>query len=1255
MTAASRHPDGSSPSNSPSLPQLSPPSGDGSAALDEEFADTCAFVRNLSVSFSQQDYLSLYGLFKQAHNGDNDAHEPSPAQTKEHIKWQMWQKCRGLSRAEAKERYIALVRARCPQSVSPSSSHPSGSSNALIDSGPAHAVTVVAAVATETTREAPVRAAPAPTPRPSELFTAPPNAHPAMYGWVNHGVECYKEEYGEEAFIKYSRGQFDRPAPSHETRAALALALKKSVALFAAKAMANRERATHMSGVGGRGRIRIVDHPAFPEHEFFQASREFSCRIRHANAFFHDDRRVLARGCALKFADSDFASPLDLLMNTGAYQAFWSLDSFLDFVQARVTYLVRGTWDGQYDWNRRLPAAFIATCESARQCPSSYTKLIHNTAIPYPFKAADGKIRYAKYRLVPEGLTREEGLLPRETQRCAWHSDIMPKDKSLPRLWLKDDYRGRLRRGTIRYTLQIQLWDWRPGDTDDVFNNVLVWDQNQHPWLDLAHVSIEKPLSDDETAKMRMWVGNTQPSLGIIQAHSTRDFNSIGHARYHIYPFVQRARLRRKRDLLPPQPSEPLTAESADSPDVAAISAPTVSPPAGTRPDTDTVLELRINANAPTALPLDLRIVLEGEQGTSGPHRLAELEDAMSIVRHESQGQTKNQTDNVPNTAIEVELEVDDIGPIIAIRLQCQAAPDVQLFVHTVELMDPLQSTVQEFSCFAAIAGEALAFASDGVLPQHASQRARDLRSQALAAERTRYTWAQTDGLPSAADFARAQDVPGFYQFKNKNNSFFAAQMLSSEVEAPPFERLDDYRKMLPPSRIPRVARTGAWRDDGEFARQFLAGVHPNFLRRCRQYPSRFPAAGFEGALGDPEDLAKEIEDGRVFMADYSLLTDIGPHLLDGHYLAAPVVLLHRPAHDQRDDQRDDSTLMPIAIQLEDQGPVFTPNDFPNDWMLAKMWARLADTNVHQIVSHFLMTHSVPEAFCIAMHRQLSPAHPVYMLLYPHTKNTIAINTVARQVLLNPGGMIDTAMSIGGGQFELMRRAWARDSLATRMHFVADLAERGLDDAALLPHYPYRDDGMLLWHAISAYVADIVGCYYATDADVGADGELQAWIADLVDNGLPGCDLTRQFDSITQLRDLLTALIFNVTAVHSAMNFHQYEYLGFIPNCPSMLQEPWPSSRGQASGDTIMQTLPDQYVSRRIIGIVAALSAKHPEDVFLGQEPQRWLREPRAVRAHARFRDALEHATATIRARNRQRKVPFTLFDPNNVLNSTSL
>lgn len=50
------------------------------------------------------------------------------------------------------------------------------------------------------------------------------------------------------------------------------------------------------------------------------------------------------------------------------------------------------------------------------------------------------------------------------------------------------------------------------------------------------------------------------------------------------------------------------------------------------------------------------------------------------------------------------------------------------------------------------------------------------------------------------------------------------------------------------------------------------------------------------------------------------------------------------------------------------------------------------------------------EPFIIATNRQLSSLHPIHKLLHPHFRDTMPVNTVARQIALNANGLFEQAV-----------------------------------------------------------------------------------------------------------------------------------------------------------------------------------------------------------------------------------------------------
>ncbi|EDM80475.1 hypothetical protein PPSIR1_41729 [Plesiocystis pacifica SIR-1] len=370
---------------------------------------------------------------------------------------------------------------------------------------------------------------------------APDVRHPSRQGWVNRGRELYIARYGAEAFEANSRAQFLYPMPDLSPARERELCRTERLAqtMFATRTLLTGRRGTHFRGVAARGTIDVVAKPEFPEHDFFTAGRRFPCRLRHANASFDDDAVVQVRGCALKFADADFDSPYDLVMNTGATAAFWCFWSFMDFAKARVLSLPY-RWKAQERWFRRLPVAWLGTIESLRSLPTSYADMSYYSKIAYPFKARDGRRRYAKYRILRPELELESGQINDEEQRLGYYQSRLPGNDG-PYDLLGPEFIGRLS-APLEYRLQIQLWDWEQDrDSVEVLNLCRYWDEDAHPWLDLATVTLTEPLPSQEMEVTRVWLGHQPPSLGISAPTCTRDYRSLAWARVGVYPHSQRA------------------------------------------------------------------------------------------------------------------------------------------------------------------------------------------------------------------------------------------------------------------------------------------------------------------------------------------------------------------------------------------------------------------------------------------------------------------------------------------------------------------------------------------------------------------------------------------------------------------------------------------------------------------------------------------------------------------------------------------
>ncbi|XP_030274659.1 arachidonate 15-lipoxygenase B-like [Sparus aurata] len=285
------------------------------------------------------------------------------------------------------------------------------------------------------------------------------------------------------------------------------------------------------------------------------------------------------------------------------------------------------------------------------------------------------------------------------------------------------------------------------------------------------------------------------------------------------------------------------------------------------------------------------------------------------------------------------------------------------------------------------------------------------------------------------------------------------------------------------------------WKDDAFFGYQFLNGVNPILIRRCTALPSNFPLDDDMVFTPGVSKLKDEMEKGNIFLVDYKLLDGVETNTINGkkQYLMAPLVLLHQTPHNQ---------LKPVAIQLKqtpaDDNPIFFPTDSEYDWLMAKIFVRSADFNMHELNVHLLRAHLLAEVFAVSLLRNVPMVHPLYKLLIPHTRYTLQINILARLLLISENGVFTHYAASGGeGMFTILKRSMSSMTYSS-LCLPDDIAERGLQD---VPNFYYRDDGLQLWDMIHKFVQGVLGYYYKNDSDVQQDSELQKWISDIFEHG----------------------------------------------------------------------------------------------------------------------------------------------------------
>ncbi|XP_076121993.1 polyunsaturated fatty acid lipoxygenase ALOX15B-like [Alosa pseudoharengus] len=445
------------------------------------------------------------------------------------------------------------------------------------------------------------------------------------------------------------------------------------------------------------------------------------------------------------------------------------------------------------------------------------------------------------------------------------------------------------------------------------------------------------------------------------------------------------------------------------------------------------------------------------------------------------------------------------------------------------------------------------------------------------------------------------------------------------------------------------------WQEDEFFGYQFLNGLNPMMIGKCLELPNNFLVTEdmVKSYLPDGSSLRKEMENGNIFLCDYKDLNCVVGKENVIHdrlqYLAAPLCLLYKTS---------DKKLLPIAIQLKqeagEENPIFLPSD-NQDWLLAKIFVRNAEFNMHELNFHLLRTHLLAEVFFMATVRQLPSAHPLFKLLVLHFRYTLQINIMARDQLMSEEAFFSEHTGIG----LIGSRMFLRKALATLTYSSLCLPEnikvRGLEE---IPNFYYRDDGLKLWKIIHEYVEGVLGHYYTSDDYIQRDTELQLWIKDIYKKAFlerQSSEIPQSFTSLEELVKFATMIIFTVSVQHAAVNNGQFDFGAWMPNFPSSLKCPPPTCKGKAKEIDVLETLPDIGTTVHTMTALYLLGQKSSDHYSLGNYPEQLFVEQKPLELTDDFRRKLEVLSYDIKARNVGLPLPYTYLDPENIENSVAI
>jgi arachidonate 15-lipoxygenase len=474
------------------------------------------------------------------------------------------------------------------------------------------------------------------------------------------------------------------------------------------------------------------------------------------------------------------------------------------------------------------------------------------------------------------------------------------------------------------------------------------------------------------------------------------------------------------------------------------------------------------------------------------------------------------------------------------------------------------------------------------------------------------------------------------------------------------------YNDLFQKIPLPTFALT--FQNDEMFALQRVAGQNPVVLERIdwtKVWAKKFPvtAAQYTSVMGDDDSLEAAGADGRLYICDFgvSLGNTIGgnfPPFARQKYIFAPLGLFALTRVDR-------NIIKAVAIQVgQDPGannPIITPEDRWN-WEIAKTIFQNSDCNDSEYYRHLGRAHLLSEAFGLATYRQLPRQHPLYVLLTPHFKGMFATNNTAVTSINQEGSYLNITHAIFSGTVP-STLGIAANAVST-VNFTEnmlpnDLRRRGVDDPALLPNYPYRDDALLIWYTIRQWVNDYARLYYRSDRDVVGDYELQNWVTEVSSRnggriqGVGDAGVGGHIATLDYLIDCITEIIYLASAHHALTNFPLAEYEIYAPGWPGAIYQDAPTkAKGATRRDWLAYLAPlniallQQALGFTIGGVYYTQLGKYPTCHFADAR----VRVPLFA-----FQKELRRVEEIINDRNITRLLKYPYLLPSRIPQSTNI
>jgi arachidonate 5-lipoxygenase len=130
-------------------------------------------------------------------------------------------------------------------------------------------------------------------------------------------------------------------------------------------------------------------------------------------------------------------------------------------------------------------------------------------------------------------------------------------------------------------------------------------------------------------------------------------------------------------------------------------------------------------------------------------------------------------------------------------------------------------------------------------------------------------------------------------------------------------------------------------------------------------------------------------------------------------------------------------------------------------------------------------------------------------------------------------------------------------------------------------------------------------------------------------HGVPG-----SIDSIDQLVDICTSVMYTCSFTHAAVNFSQWDYYSYCPNRPLIMRKPAPTKKVPVTEKDVIDALPSVGQAAQTMATGWTLSQFSKEEVFVGHYITDMMITPAEIAALQDLRSELRAMGRQIENRN---------------------